>query len=157
MFKNLPNALASLSVVTFIVATIPAVIASEIELDGIKCVISGKDVSENTSADYKDSKVYFCCGGCASGFSKNSSKYAVKANHQLVLTKQFKQIGCPFSGREINADISTKVAGTKIGFCCEGCKGKVDHAKDDAAKMELVFADKTFAKGFKKADKEESR
>tara|TARA_R110002049_G_scaffold4601_4_gene31866 strand:+ start:100867 stop:101331 length:465 start_codon:yes stop_codon:yes gene_type:complete len=130
--------------------------ASEIDLKGIGCVMSGKEVSAETSSEYKDAKVYFCCGGCASGFAKNQAKYAVKANHQLVATKQYEQVACPFSGRDVNPDIHLTIAGTKVGFCCDGCKGKVASGKDDAAKLKLVFDDKAFAKGFKKAEKKVS-
>ena len=157
MVKNLPAAWASIAVTTLLWATVPPTIAGDVDLEGIKCVISGKEVSADTWSEYKDGKVYFCCPGCSSGFAKDSKKYAVKANHQLVATKQFKQTACPLSGRELDPSIFSKVAGTKIGFCCEGCKGKFDHAKDDAAKLELVFAEKNFAKGFKKVKKEESR
>ena len=133
------------------------VIAGEIDLEGIKCVMSGKDVSPEISAEYKDAKVYFCCSGCASGFTKNSEKYAVKANHQLVATKQYEQTSCPFSGRELDPNIFVTLAGTKVGFCCDGCKGKVESGKDDATKLELAFADKTFAKAFKKVKPEEDQ
>ena len=133
------------------------VIAGEVDLEGVKCVVADKDATAGKSADYKDGKVYFCCGGCAGKFAKDEAKYAVKANHQLVATKQYKQTACPFSGRDLDPDVFVKLAGTKVGFCCDGCKGKVESAKDDAAKLKLVFADKTFAKGFKKVKKEASR
>ena len=41
------------------------VLAGDVELDGVMCVVAKKAASEGKSADYKDGKVYFCCGGCA--------------------------------------------------------------------------------------------
>lgn len=131
------------------------VVAGDVELDGVKCVVANKDASEAQSADHKGGKVYFCCGGCAGKFAANKKKFAAAANHQLVATKQFEQKACPFSGGEVNPEKFTMVAGAKVGFCCDGCKGKVESAKDDAAKMKLVFGDKTFAKGFKKKEADE--
>ena len=156
MFKPV-KFMMTLSAAAMILVAGTVAIAADVELKGIKCVMSGKDAAADITADYKDAKIYFCCSGCAGGFARSSEKYAVKANQQLVATKQFVQTACPFSGRELNPDLFVTVAGTKVGFCCDGCKSKVDSAKDDAAKLELVFADKAFAKGFKKAEKESNR
>jgi hypothetical protein len=131
------------------------VVAGDADLEGVKCVVANKAASEGASADYKKGKVYFCCGGCASKFAADSKKFEVKANHQLVATKQFEQTSCPFSGGDIDPEVHTTVAGTKIGFCCNGCKSKVESAKDDTAKMKLIFANKNFAKAFKKKSNDE--
>ncbi|TWT80998.1 YHS domain protein [Planctomycetes bacterium CA13] len=129
------------------------VYAAEVKLDDIKCVVAPKPAKATKSADYKDAKVYFCCDGCAGKFSKAPEKFATKANHQLVATKQFKQEACPMSGNPLNAETETKVAGVAVQFCCNGCKGKVDSAEGDE-KIALVFADKPFEKGFKKLEQE---
>jgi hypothetical protein len=81
----------------------------------------------------------------------------VKANHQLAATKQYEQKTCPFSGGKLNPEIAVELAGTKIAFCCNNCKSKVEAAEDDEAKLELVFSDKAFTKGFKKVVKKKSR
>lgn len=133
------------------------VIAGEVDLEGVKCCVANRDANAEKSADYKDGKVYFCCGGCQGKFAKNSKKYALKANHQLVATKQYVQKGCPMSGGKVNPDTAIKLAGTKVAFCCNNCKGKVEGAASDEAKLKLVYSDKAFAKGFKKAEKKESR
>ena len=91
-----------------------------------------------------------CCGGCAGKFAANSKSFAERANHQLVATNQYVQKGCPFSGGKVKADKMVSIAGTKVGFCCDGCMSKVASAKDDKAKMKLVFSDKAFSKGFEK-------
>jgi hypothetical protein len=131
------------------------VVAADVNLDGVKCVIADKPATAGKSADYRDAKVYFCCGGCAGKFAKNTKKYAEKANYQLVATKQFEQKACPFSGGDLNPETAIKVAGVSVSFCCDGCKGKVASGKDDAAKVKMVFADKAFEKGFQKKASDE--
>jgi hypothetical protein len=126
------------------------VIAAGVDLKKVQCVVANKAATAGQSADYKNAKVYFCCGGCAGKFAANAKKYAERANHQLVATKQYVQKGCPFSGGQVKAGKSINIAGTDVGFCCDGCKNKVASAKDDAARMKLVFSEKAFDKGFAK-------
>ncbi len=140
--------LSSLAVLLVAAAT---VVAADVQLDGVKCVVADKDANPSKSADYKKGKVYFCCGGCAGKFAKTPKKFAVKANHQLVATKQYEQKGCPMSGKAIDPNVTATVAGTEVGFCCGGCQSKVEAANDKAA-LKLVFSDKAFANGFKKSD-----
>ncbi len=121
------------------------------DLAGIKCVVQGdKNANKEFSAKYHDGEVYFCCNGCKKKFEADPSAYEVKSNHQLVLTGQYVQKACPFSGNGINEELMTEVGGTKVGFCCEGCLKKVADAEDVAAKATLVFSDKAFEKGFAK-------
>jgi len=126
------------------------VIAAGVDLKKVQCVVANKAATAGQSADYKNAKVYFCCGGCAGKFAANAKKYAERGNHQLVATKQYVQKGCPFSGGQAKAGKSINIAGTDVGFCCDGCKNKVASAKDDAARMKLVFSEKAFGKGFAK-------
>ncbi|NOX55454.1 MAG: hypothetical protein GXP27_13655 [Planctomycetes bacterium] len=125
----------------------------KVDLKGIKCFICNMQVSEDNSADYKGGKVYFGCGGCPSRFEANLKKYAAKANAQLVATKQAKQKACPLSGRPCKKEINTKVAGTTVYFCCNGCKKRVAKLKGDA-QIEKVFGEAAFKKGFKIAKKD---
>ena len=119
------------------------------KLNGAKCPVAGtKAAKEDQSAEYRGAKVYFCCGGCPEAFAKDKAKYSTKANHQLAQTGQAKQEKCPLSGGDLNKDATADVAGVKVTFCCNNCKGKVEKAKDDE-KLELAFADKAFDKGFK--------
>ena len=132
------------------VATVYA--ADEIKLEGVKCVVaSGKDAKADKSVDYKGAKVFFCCPNCPKAFSADTAKFAAKANHQLVATKQAKQTACPFSGEDVDAATKIKVAGVEVGFCCDMCKGKAEASKDQ---VELIFNDKAFEKGFKVGAKE---
>jgi YHS domain-containing protein len=129
---------------------------SKVDLKGIKCPVSGaqaKDIA-GSSRDYKGAKVYFCCDNCPRAFDKDTAKFATKANKQLVDTKQAEEVKCPLSGQDLNPDTAIEVAGTKVCFCCNMCKGKVEKAKGDE-QLDLVFGDKAFEKGFKvkKAEK----
>ena len=128
---------------------LPRLMAEEKDkLNGAKCPVSGKAAKADHAVDYRDAKVYLCCGGCPDAFAKDKAKYTTKANHQLALTGQAKQEKCPLSGGELNKEATTDVNGVKVTFCCNNCKGKVEKAKDDE-KVELTFADKAFDKGFK--------
>lgn len=117
------------------------------KLDGVKCPLSGKKVLADKTADYKGGKVFFCCGGCPSAFAKSTSKFATKANHQLVQTGQFKQTLCPFAGKAVNPDKTADVAGVKVAVCCGGCQSKLTKLED---KITPVFNDATFTKSFAK-------
>jgi YHS domain-containing protein len=123
----------------------------KVKLDGIKCPVAGsKDAKEASSVAYKDGKVYFCCNNCPKAFDKDKAKFATKANHQLVATGQAKQAKCPISGADLDKDKNLTIAGAKVGFCCDNCKGKVEKESDADKKLELVFSDKAFDKaGFK--------
>ncbi|MEM8666898.1 MAG: hypothetical protein AAGG48_05245 [Planctomycetota bacterium] len=141
------------SLVAIVMVAGATVIASEIELDGVKCIVASKrPASESKAADYKDATVYFCCGNCLSKFKKDSKPFAAKANKQLVSTKQYEQKGCPFSGGDINEETVIDVSGTKVAFCCNGCKGKAEKAEGEK-QIELVFNDKSFKKAFAKKEK----
>lgn len=144
MFKK---TFATLAVMLVAAAT---VIAAEVDLKEAKCIVAGRPVNPDKSADYKEGKVYFCCGGCAGKFTEDKEKFAAKANHQLVATKQYEQKGCPLSGGEVNPDTKVKLAGTEFGFCCNNCKGAFEGKADDAAKLEMVFSNKAFEKAFQK-------
>ena len=124
--------------------------AAEVKLDGIKCVVAEKKAANaEKSADYKGGKVYFCCDGCPKAFAKDTKKFASKANAQLVATAQAKQAKCPLSGGDLNKDTEITVAGAKVQFCCNNCKGKVEKAKPEE-QLEMVFSDAAFEKaGFK--------
>lgn len=123
-----------------------AVVADDLNLDGVKCVVAGNKAAKATnSVDYKGAKVFFCCQGCPKAFQKDTAKFAASANHQLVATGQAKQVKCPFSGGKLNPETAIDVKGVKVAFCCEKCQGK---AKESTEQVELIFNDKAFDKGF---------
>jgi len=123
----------------------------------LKCPISGGKISKEAAADYKGGKVYFCCPGCIGKFKEEKAKYEAKANEQLVQSGQFEQIGCPLSGGKVNPETKIKICGIDVGFCCNGCQGKVKSASAEK-QCETVFVkgfDKAFALKKNKESKEE--
>src|SRR5688572_18546027 len=129
------------------VAAVMAAEGAKVKIEGVKCVVAGsKDAKEANSLEYKGGKVFFCCMNCPKAFSKDTAKFAAKANHQLVATGQAKQGACPISGQPVDEATKIKVGSTEVAFCCEKCQGK---AKDSTDAVELIFNDKAFDKGFK--------
>ncbi len=138
--------LAVTSVVALVFAA--TLYAGEVKLEGVTCLLNSKKAANaEKSCDYKKGKVYFCCDKCAGAFAKAKDKFATKANKQLVATKQYKQAKCPMSGKKCDASKTCKLGGVKVAFCCDKCVGAVAAAKG-AKQDELVFGDKSFAKGF---------
>lgn len=148
--KGFPMSISRLSLAcTAVLAIGLAAYAAEEKAKAFKatCPISGKAALEDKTADYKNAKVYFCCGNCPGAFTKDTAKFANKANQQLVATGQATQAKCPLSGGKLNPDTAVDVGGVKVTFCCDKCQGKVAEAKGDA-QAELVFSDAAFAKAF---------
>jgi YHS domain-containing protein len=124
----------------------------KVDLKDVKCPVSGAAVKEASIREYKGGKVYFCCDKCPETFDKKiktDTALATKSNLQLATTKQVTQEKCPLSGADLDKSKVEKVSGIEVYFCCEKCQGKVAAAKDDPAKIDLVFADKAFDKAFK--------
>lgn len=112
----------------------------------VKCPVSGKAVNPKATVEYNGGKVYFCCNNCPKAFKADTAKYAAKANHQLVQTKQLTQVACPITGKPTKAETAIEVGGVSVAFCCNNCKGKVNAATGDE-QLELVFGENN--KGFK--------
>lgn len=111
------------------------------------CPVSGMAAETSVAVEYKGAKLFFCCPGCPGEFEKDAAKFAAKANHQLVGTKQAVAAKCPLAGRPLNPETAIDVQGVKVAFCCDNCKGKAVAAKGDE-QLALVFGDAAFAKGF---------
>jgi YHS domain-containing protein len=130
-----------------------SVYAEKIDIAKVKCLISGAAAKEDKAADWKDGKVYFCCGNCQKKFNDDSKAFAAKANHQLIATEQVTQGACPFSGGDLNKDTAIEFKGAKISFCCNNCKGKAEKMSDDD-KVEKLFGEAAYEKAkFAKAEK----
>lgn len=112
-----------------------------------KCPVSGAAAKKEQSTKYKEKEVYFCCEKCKAAFEADNTKFTVKANHQLVQTKQYRQAKCPFSGGDLNKEMVTKVNGVNVQFCCDKCKGKADSATTDE-QLTMIFGEDAFKKGF---------
>jgi len=115
----------------------------------VKCVVAGKeiDLSKAVAVKYRGASAYVCCNNCKGKFEKDSSAFATKANHQLFLTSQAKQVKCPIAGRKADPTKSVKISGVSVAFCCGNCQGKASKLKGDA-QLAIAFADKAFDKGF---------
>jgi YHS domain-containing protein len=123
--------------------------ASTPDLSNVTCMMMPEEkVSADSFVEYRGGKVWFCCDDCKEAFSKDTEKFAAMANMQLVQTGQFAQTNCPLTGRDVPEGMTTKVGSLDVGVCCNGCKGKVEKAADDKARVEMVFADKAFADHF---------
>ena len=120
-----------------------------------KCPVSGAKAKEDQTTAYKEGKVYFCCKNCKAAFEKDSTKHALKANAQLVATKQYVQTKCPLTGGPMKTKF--EIAGAKLKFCCGNCRKKAD--KSDDGGLALVFSEDAFKKAFekKKEKKEEDK
>ncbi len=128
------------------------VIASEVKLEGVKCVVSGEPVSASATTDYKDGKVYFCCMGCEKNFKADTAKYSTKANHQLVATGQAKQLNCPISGEPISSDKFLEVGGAKVYFCCDNCRNQAGKASGEQ-QVNMLFGEAAWNKAAYKVGK----
>ena len=133
--------------------------AEEIDLKDVKCVMNPKGQAKAASfREHKDGKVFFCCNNCPKAFEtkvKAGDKVVIaKANKQLVETKQAKQEKCPFTGGPLKTELV--VAGAKIQFCCNNCKGKAEKMEGDEQVVAL-FGDEAFKKAGFKVEKEEKK
>ncbi len=122
------------------------------------CPVSGAPAKEASALKYKEGKVHFCCDNCPKAFDAKKEEHAIKANYQLVQTRQYRQIGCPFSGKEIDKEKTSRIELTKgdkslakirVSFCCDGCKTKVDGADSDK-QLAMIFNNESFKKAFAK-------
>lgn len=113
------------------------------------CPVGGKEIKIEDAkvVEYRKAKVYVCCDGCKSKMEKDSAPFAMKANQQLLATRQFRQTKCPISGGKVDRAHKTKVGKTVVRFCCPKCKEKADAVKGDD-RLKLVFNDEAFKKAF---------
>ena len=121
------------------------------ELSGIKCVVSGeRNASAAVAVEYRNAKVYLCCKKCKAQFEADPASFATRANHQLVLTSQYQQTGCPISSGELDPQVTASVGGTKVSFCCQHCLKEVTDTAEMPARAEMIFGDVAFEKSFTK-------
>jgi YHS domain-containing protein len=119
------------------------------------CPVSGQPAKEASFVEYRGGKVFFCCDNCPNAFKDDTAKFAAKANHQLVVTKQAKQGLCPFTGQEVDPSTKINVAGAAICFCCDNCKAKAT-AAEGAAQVNLLFGNQPFEKAAFKVGKKKA-
>ena len=147
-YREVPIMLRNLSFLAVLVSFSLTGLAQAQELpEGLKCFVGGKDADAKVAVEYRGANVYLCCEECAKAFSSDTSKYAVQANQQLVLTGQFEQTKCPIAGKDFDESETAEVDGIKVFLCCENCTAKVAAVGKEGA-AELVFADEVFEKSF---------
>ena len=131
----------------------------------LTCVVSGDEIDKDNLKDqdysnYKEGKVYFCCGGCKMDFDESPKKFATKANFQLVSSGQYTQTACPVNKGKIHTAKAKKnlkkvtVSGMEVDLCCPGCLKKYNKAND---KFALIFSDKGYEKGFASKDAQKTK
>ncbi len=124
--------------------------------DADKCRCPGgycpKIPTEKIVAEHKGAKVQFCCGICVKEFKKTPEKFATVTNHQIAATQQAKQAKCPVTGDKIDPSQSAEVAGVNVFFATPAARQKVADAKL-SERMQLVFSEAAFARGFVTASK----
>ena len=111
-----------------------------------------KTASEKIVVDHKGAKLQFCCGVCVKEFKKTPEKFATVTNHQFAASQQAKQAKCPITGDKIDPSQSAEVAGVNVFFATPAARQKVADAKL-SERMQLVFSDAAFARGFVIASK----
>jgi YHS domain-containing protein len=123
----------------------------------LKCPVSGHPASKQHALEHNGGTVCFCSAECAKKFAAKPDEFAAKANLQLVQSGQFKLVKCPLEGYTLNPITAMEVGGIKVLFCCKGCKNEVRLAKSEDERINLVFNDKAFKKGFAKASPDEKK
>jgi len=115
-------------------------------LRAARCPVTGDRVSKEASIDYRGGKLYFCSAECIEKYRADRAEYEAKANAQLVMTGQFKQIKCPLTGDEFAPKMKMKVCGLDVCFCSAACLRKAKRASAEK-RAELVFG-KRFDEAF---------
>ena len=128
-----------------------ALFAGGVDLTGAKCPVGGHQALAGMASHYKGGTVYFCCDGCPQAFEADPAQYATAANAQLFVTGQAKQVACPLTGKSIEGGPALEIAGKSVAFSGEAHKAAVSSASEEQ-RLELVFGEEAFARGFKVGD-----
>lgn len=126
-------------------ASVSIAVDTKVDMDKMKCLILGTPAKADQTSDWKDAKVYFCCGNCLKKFDADKKSFASKANHQLIASKQVAQKACPFTGRDLNKASSVEFKGATVAFCCNNCKGSAEKMSDDD-KLAKLFGEEAYEK-----------
>ena len=112
-----------------------------VEKSGAVCPVTARPISASVAIDYQGAKVYFSSPDSIPIFQANLAKYASRANYQLVVTGQAREVACPFTGKPLNPNIPTvRVYGLDVGFCCRACQ-QTAAGVDMLTRLDLIFGD----------------
>lgn len=145
----------ALATVCALMISVVAGNAGDKKVETVNCPVAGKEIkiSAAKTVSYNKATLYVCCDGCKGKVEKDPAKYALKANHQVFKTGQYKQTKCPISGGPMDSSKTVKIGGTEVAFCCGKCQGKAKSASGDD-QLSIAFSDKAFKKGFELAKKD---
>ena len=89
-----------------------------------QCPVMGGKINKEVYTDYNGKRIYFCCAGCDEAFKKEPAKYLEKMEKLGVILEDapINQTACPVSGESIDQNVFTDYQGTRVYFCCSGCK-----------------------------------
>ena len=128
---------------------------ASVESPVIKCPVSGRPVQLALSAEYKESKVYFCCPDCMDKFKEDSKPFAEAADAQLKALSagaKVNQFACPMCSKPHKTAVKRSVKKgllnvklAEVYFCCDDCAAAFEKEDDKAAakKLESVLTSQT--------------
>lgn len=139
-------------------------------LSGVKCLIDGaQSVSMQHAASYRGSTIYFASSKSLNFFkasvstqissnrflssphqAERQARLLARANHQLVLLGQWKQVRCPVTGKAVDPEFSSLIAGVEIQFADANALLTVNQLPCLAAQGEMIFRDKFFDQAFER-------
>ncbi len=121
---------------------------ASVETPVIKCPVCGRPVRMDLSAEYKDSKVYFCCPGCVEKFNSDSKPFAEAADAQLKAIgtgAKVIQFACPMCSKPhmtaVERPVKKGLLGVKLAnayFCSGDCATAFEQEDDKAAVEKLA-------------------
>ena len=121
---------------------------ASVETPVIKCPVGGRPVRVDLSAEYKDSKVYFCCPGCVEKFKSDSKPFAEAADAQLkaiAAGAKVIQFACPMCSKPhktaVKRPVKKGLLDVKLAdvyFCCDDCAAAFEEEDDKAATEKLM-------------------
>ena len=96
------------------------------------CPVMGGPINKEAFVDYNGKRVYFCCSGCDEKFLEDPETYLKKMKDEGVVLDDapILQENCLVTGKPINKEIYTDYNGTRVYFCCEGCKPKFEKSPE---------------------------
>jgi hypothetical protein len=135
---------------------------------GVKCVVDGsKQCLTRHNAEWLDGKVYFSSETAVKKFRSKLSNSAtkrhpdpsltLKANHQLVLTGQYRQVRCPVTGEKPTNSIKLQVAGINVYFNNEKARSQLLTRKTTFARASQIFDSQKFCEAFSSAKRLEKK
>jgi YHS domain-containing protein len=85
------------------------------------CPVMGAKINRRLFAEYKDKRVYFCCGDCPAQFKKDPARYVAQLEAQGITLERI-QTTCPVTGEKLkDKKVFADYKGKRVYFCCDAC------------------------------------